>query len=211
MGQENIIKLTGSDHKPDWTFYVAWVSVTSLCMPAAFLISLFFDRIAVSLVGDYIVVNGVRHITEDYLALYFLVPITALLTGAAQYMLLRRYLPRMGWWVLATLGGWLLGMILISLSVRLGRMEPFNITLTFLLVGLSIGFGQWLVLVRRLPGSGWWIVANLLGWGLLILFNQGNAIEQFGILALGFFPGCTTAVTLALLMKQTQLPEAQVT
>lgn len=205
MERENALERMPVDRKPGWSFYIAWVILTSVCMPAAFVISLFFDRIVTDLVGDYIYVNGVPHITEDYLALYFLVPITALLTGAVQYGILRRVLPRLGWWVPATLGGWLLGILLTGIAIPLQWMEPININPTFLLLGLSIGFSQWLVLRRRLSAAGWWIVANLLGWALLALVTGGNSFDQFGLFIVGFFPACTTAAVLAFLRKPVQL------
>jgi hypothetical protein len=200
--QENTAVLTRMGKKPGWSFYIAWIFLTSLCIPAAYIVTLFLMRIVTSFLGDYIYVNGVRHITEDYLALYFLVPVMGLLTGVVQYGMLRRFLPRMGWWVLATVGGWILGMLLITLLIRLDWMTPSNLDLTLLLLGLSIGFGQWLVLMRRLPRAGWWVAANLLGWGLLSLIFEGNSIDQYGLFTLGFFPACATAATLALLMRR---------
>jgi hypothetical protein len=61
--------------------------------------------------------------------------------------------------------------------------------------------GQWLLLQRRLPQAGWWILANVAGWGLLALITTGNSINQYGIITLGLIPACVTAATLALLMK----------
>jgi hypothetical protein len=199
--EENTTKLTVMNGKPGGSFYIAWIFLTALCIPVAYVVDLFIMRIATSLAGDYIYVNGVRHITEDYLALYFLVPVIGLLTGAVQYGLLRRILPHMGWWVLVTLAGWLSGMLLIALSIRLHWMVSFQMKLAFPLLGLAIGSGQWLVLRQRLPGAGWWIPANLLGWMLLALFNRGNAVNQYGLLILGVIPACATAAALALLMR----------
>jgi hypothetical protein len=208
MGQENTAKLTMVDKKPEWSFYIAWVFLTTLSIPAAFFIDLFLLRMVTSLVGDYIYVNGVRHITEDYLALYFLVPTMGLVIGAVQYGILRRTLPRMGWWAPATVCGWLLGALLTVIADRLQGRDPIDIKLAFLLLGLSIGFAQWLLLRRRLSAAGWWIAANLLGWGLLTLFSNGNAIGQYGLILVGFLPACTTAAALALLLKQTHLSNA---
>jgi hypothetical protein len=191
-----------SDKKPDWPFYIAWILLTTLCIPAGFFAGLFLVRVLTSFTGDYVHVNGVRHIAEDYLGLFFIVPAIGLLIGAVQYGMLRRVLPRMGWWVLVTVGGWLLGMFLVSAFTRLQWMGPFNLNPIYLLFGLSIGFGQWLVLRRRVPAAGWWPVASLLGWGLVALVNRGNTIDQYGWLVLGFFPACATAAALALLVKR---------
>ena len=203
------INTIGTIHKkPDWSFYVAWISVTFLCMPIAYLLDLGVLRLITSFVGDFIYVNGVQHITEDYLGMYTLVPIVGLLTGILQYSLLQRYLPRMGWWILATIGGWLLGIFLIVLMIRFGwRGTAYNLDAIFMTMGFSIGTGQWLLLQRRLPQAGWWILANVAGWGLLALITTGNSIDQYGLFSLGLFPACVTAAVLALLMKRVQLAE----
>jgi hypothetical protein len=191
--------------KPRWSFYLLWILLTFLCVPIAFFLNLVILRIIVLFTGDFLVVNGARHITEDYLAMYAFVPLMGLLTGGLQYGLLRRYLPAMGGWVAATTGGWLLGAFLILLP---GWLNPanllLNIDLAFLIMGLSIGVGQWLLLRRRLPCAGWWIAASLAGWGGLALITVGNSIGQFGFLALGLLPACATAWMLALLLKQVQ-------
>ncbi len=205
--ETDIQTLSFPKSKPDWYFYIAWILWTTFCIPIAYFIIMVILMIITLLIGDYIYVNGVRHITEDYLAVYFLAPVMGLVTGAVQYGLLRRILPRMGWWVLATAGGWLLGMSLIAAFIRLQWMVSAQLDLTFILVALSIGLAQWLVLRRRLPRAGWWILASLLGWGLVALANRGNSIDQYGLLVLGFFPGCATAAALFLLMRQVQQGE----
>ncbi|MBI3152737.1 MAG: hypothetical protein HYZ21_11430 [Chloroflexi bacterium] len=194
--------------KPEWFFYPTWIILSSLSVPLAFLLDLLVLRLIINFVGEYIDVNGVRHITEDYLYMYTFVPLVGLLTGLLQYGLLQRYWPRMGWWVLATIVGWLLGMLVLVISNWLGwKGLSTDLDLVFIVMGLSIGVGQWLLLRQRLPSAGWWIGANGVGWGLLALITVGNTIDQFGLLTLGFVPACVTAAVLALLVKQVQSTE----
>jgi hypothetical protein len=194
--------MLANNEKPRWSFYAIWIILTSLCIPVALFISLGILRIIINIAGSYIYVDGVRHITEDYLAMRVFVPVVGLLTGVLQYGLLRRHLPRMGWWVLATLGGWLLGVLLIDIPIWMNWAHgPLNLDLAFILMGLAIGAGQWLLVRRRLPRAGWWIGANVVGWGLVSLITVGNALEQYGLLALGFLPACATAAALAYLMS----------
>ena len=201
--QEDMESLVTIHKKPEWFLYPAWILLTAACVPLAFFLMFPILRLIINIVGDVIYVNGVRHITEDYLFLYIFVPVVGLLTGTLQYGLLRRYLPRMGGWVFATLGGWLLGILLIVILSRLGWMKaPLDLDLTFLVMGLSIGVGQWLLLRRRLPRAGWWIGANVAGWGLLALITAENSLGQFGLFMVGFLPACVTAAALALLMNQ---------
>ena len=197
--------MIANHEKPRLSFYLLWILLTMFCVPMAFFLNLIILRLIILFVGDFIYVNGVQHITEDYLALYAFVPLMGLLTGVLQYELLRRYLPHMGWWVAATIGGWLLGAFLILLP---GWLNPTNtvlsLDLAFLIMGLSIGVGQWLLLRQRLPRAGWWIGANVVGWGVLALITIGNSMGQFGLFSIGLLPACATALMLALLMNQVQ-------
>ncbi len=193
--------------KPEWHFYPTWIFLTVLCVPIAFILNLVIIKAITTIVGDIIYVNGVRHITEDYLFIYPFVPIMGLLMGLIQFGLLRRYLPHMGWWVLATTGGWLLGALLILISGWLNILtyESLYIELRFIVMGLSIGVVQWLLLRRRLPRAGWWVGANVVGWGLLGLIT-GDSLNQLGLLLL---PALVTAVMLALLMNRAHPTEPQ--
>jgi hypothetical protein len=202
--------------KPEWFFYPAWILLTVLCVPLAFILYFAIIRIVMIFVGDFIYVGGVRHITEDFLFGYIFIPLTGLLAGLPQYGLLRHYLPRMGWWVLATAGGWLLG-LLLNLGwlktvdyIWAGEMiySSWAIDIAFVLLGFSIGVAQWLLLQQRLPRVGWWIVANVIGWGLMGLI-VGDTFGQFTLLALGMVPASVTVVALALLMNQEQQAEPQ--
>jgi len=194
--------------KPKWSFYPAWIILTMLCVPIAFLLAIAVLRVITSIVGDTIYVDGVRHITEDYFRMIIYIPFVGFLTGVLQYILLRRYLPRMGWWVLATTGGWLLGtfLILIPGLRNFWTYEPYDIYLMDIVLGLFIGVSQWLLLRQRLPRAGWWIGANVVGWGLAGLIAE--SLGQFGLLAISF-PACVTAVMLALLINQAQPTEPQ--
>ena len=202
--QANIEILPANLKKPERSFYLGWIVLTSLCVPIAYILSIITLKIITNIVGDFVFVNGVRHITEDYLAMYVFFPIVSLLTGALQYGLLRHCLPHMGWWVFATVSGWLLGVLLIALPRWLGWTDTLlnNLDLIFLVMGLAIGITQWLLLRRRLARASWWIAASALGWGLLGLITPGNSLDQYGLFTLGFLPACATAAMLALLLSR---------
>jgi uncharacterized membrane protein len=194
-----------NNDEPRWLLYPLWIIQSFLCIPIALLLNFIVLTLITLLVGDFIYVNGVRHITEDYLFMYIFIPTVSLLTGAFQYTLLRRYLPRMGGWVLATTGGWLLGILLVLMPDWLNWRNGYrNLDQAFLSMGLAIGIAQWLLLRRRLSHAGWWIAATVVGWGLLALLT-GDTLDSFGLLALGLLPASVTAAALALLMKQANL------
>lgn len=202
--------MIANNEKPRWFFYLLWIFLTLLCVPIAFFLDLVILRIIILFIGDFVSVGGVTHITEDYLGINTFIPIVGLLTGVLQYGLLRRYLSHMGWWVAVTIGGWLLGLFLTLIPGWLNWTSSlFHLDVAFIVMGLSIGVGQWLLLRRRLPRAGWWIVANVAGWGLLALITEGHSIGQLGLFTFGLLPACVTALMLALLMNQVQRAEPQ--
>jgi len=190
--------------KPGWSFYLTWIILTFLSLPIAFFLTFVILKGIIIVIGDIIFVDGVRHITEDFLFIYIFAPVAGLVTGVLQYFLLRWYLPRVIGWIFATAGGWSLGVLLVSLPGWLNWTNVFlnRIDLNFIVIGLLIGLLQWLLLRRRLFRAGWWIVANLVGWGLLALVTPGNQLGQFGLFTVGLIPACATAGCFALLMKQ---------
>jgi hypothetical protein len=197
--------MTINNDEPRWALYPLWIIQSFLCIPIALLLNFIILIIITLLVGDFIYVNGVRHITEDYLYMYIFIPTVSLLTGAFQNSLLRRYLPGMGGWVLVTSGGWLLGILLVFLLAWLNWKNGYlNLDQVFLLMGLATGIAQWLLLRRRFSHAGWWIAATVVGWELLALLT-GETLDAFGILALGLLPASATAAALALLMKHAKL------
>ena len=194
-----------NNEEPRWLLYPLWIIQSFLCIPIALLLNFMILTIITLLIGDFIYVNGVRRITEDYLYLYFFIPMVSLLTGAFQSALLRRYLPRMSGWVLATAGGWLLGILLVLMPDWLHWRNGYqDLDQALLSLGLAIGITQWLLLRRRLSHAGWWVAATVAGWGLLALLT-GDTLDGLGLLALGLLPASVTAAALALLMKQAQL------
>jgi len=75
--------------------------------------------------------------------------------GFVQWLVLRRYLPVSGWWVLAT-GLWEVAELAIF---------AFRVPGAFL-GGALIGAVQWLVLKRDVDGAEVWIGVTTIGWGV---------------------------------------------
>jgi hypothetical protein len=195
-----------NNRKPRWFFYPAWVALNTISIPIAEGIALALVSLAVKVVGDTIQVGGLTHFTEDYLVGGTILLVFGLLTGFLQYLLLRRFLPRMGWWIAATLSGLSLGVVgsrfLIHTLHRNLDSIWFGVLMTVIVFG-SMGLAQWFVLRQWVHHAAWWILANVLGWGLL---NWGGAslsnqmiIPIVGILLV---PSVATSVALWLLLDQ---------
>lgn len=179
-GKENAMH-TPNQEKLGWSFYVLWVVLTTAALAVAWAITVVVLGIVKNIVGDTMMVDGVRHITEDYLASYIVVPLAGVLIGVFQHILLRRAFPRLkGWW-LATVLGFLLGFGLIYLFSRVvpqgGQPGTIGFILGMALVGAAISLPQWWLLrsLRSLrsefPQSGWWLLAGALGWAIIGVIN----------------------------------------
>jgi len=100
----------------------------------------------------------------------------------AQWLVLRRYIRNLGWWILASVGGWAITFILIYFvgvgnwileMVPAGELEiggvpvPLQVFLTKTLLRLLewsvIGVLQWVVLRLHIQHSSWWLLASPVG------------------------------------------------
>ena len=189
--------------KPGAEFYTAWVSFSIISGIAAFIIYVVIAKTYNAIAGDWIVVDGVPHIAEDYLLQYILWPLFGLLYGYLQYILLRRYFPRMGWWILATVVSLSLTPLVIVMVQKLAStlgIDPYSVwsgVIQLVLVGGLPGVAQWLVLRNHIPNAIWWVPANMIGWGSVgVLGNLGFIVLMF--------PAVATGIALYLLLKSSQ-------
>jgi hypothetical protein len=140
--------------------------------------------------------------------------------GTAQWLVLRRPLPRLRWrtWAAATGAGaflaWTLGMIpstVLSLGAGSGGGEPQAEPSEILVYGLAflmglvlgpvLGFAQWLALRRYVRGAALWMPANALAWafGMVVIFVGidpaiGGGLGLRSVAILGFTLACAGAV-----------------
>lgn len=187
--------------KPGLDFYSAWMLFSILAAAIAFVAYLLFARLYTAIAGDWIVVDGVRHIAEDYLLPYILWPMYGMANGYLQYTLLRKHFPRMGWWVLATT----IGQSLTFLGLDLGRSiaptlgtDPYSassLVIQLMLVGGFLGIAQWFVLRRLVANAIWWIPVNIVGWGAAALAGSSSFFVSL------FLAAIPTSITLYFLLR----------
>jgi hypothetical protein len=184
----------GNNRKPTWVFYPGWAVLSALSIPIAFVVTLaIIVRAIVAVVGGTIQVGGQTHITEDFLGLYFLLPSIGLLSGFLQYLLLRRYLPHMGWWIGATFLGWLLTLVPLrvlytAFSPALNANSQWSVPLAGVALGVAIGLPQWWLLRRHINRASWWILASAVGWGAALLFTDGAISSSQEVLSVVLLP-----------------------
>ncbi len=120
--------------------------------------------------------------------------------GLGQWLLLRRYLKHMAWWIPATgLAMLLEGMFRMSLPADTpsGLIGPLTVPVGAILLAVC----QWFVLRGRVPRAAWWIVICLAGWlPALLLAIAGESLQ--------LSPETFFAVAVALIAIATVLPFA---
>ena len=147
--------------------------------------------------------------------------ITALLViltlpAILQWLVLRHWLPRAGWWILASAVGNFLGFFPISWGInRLGPSpyaSPVAAFAAFLLSGAVPGAAEWLVLRRWVWRAGWWVLARSIGsFGAIYVFGfvtRGADVRFFlGGLASGALSGAIAGLALMLLLRNPKKSE----
>ena len=193
--------MIANNEKPRWSFYLGWVVLNFIAVVLAGSIAWILISQIVKIVGGTIQVGGQSRITEDFLFLYVLFPIIGLLTGILQYILLRRFLPHMTWWIAATFLGWLMPFITGSfiLTVLAYKNDTFSIMLGMLLIGATVAVPQWWLLRQRVRHASWWLLAYGLGWCLVGSLNLVTSDPLPVLLAIALLPAITTGIAFWLL------------
>lgn len=111
------------------------------------------------------------------------------LVGVFQWLVLQGRIDRPWRWIVATSIGWIAGYF-ITLFMLPQELETF----TGMIIGLTTGFAQWMILRRELHWAGWWIIFSAIGWitGLTLLP---------GILLTGTMAGALTGLALEILLR----------
>jgi hypothetical protein len=108
-----------------------------------------------------------------------------IILGCCQWLVLRRYVPHIAGWIVATtigaivawMGGSLVSLLMaVSYAWRSDAASAKAFYEGILLLGASLGtilgFAQWIVLRTHIRRASWWIFSSTLAWaiGLLVAF-----------------------------------------
>jgi hypothetical protein len=122
-------------------------------------------------------------LNQDRFSVYAILISLGLTLGAAQWVVLRRYLPRPGRWITATLVGHLLCLILIAGAnlAQLGGVGVWNNVLLVGLFGTAIGTTQWWILRRHYRQAGLWVLASAVGFQafMWLVVNPAHSPGEF--------------------------------
>jgi hypothetical protein len=114
---------------------------------------------------------------------------TGLAIGILQWFILQRCIKRAWQWILATTVGWT-----AAAAINLVALPQGMDFLAGLLVGLSVGIAQWLILRHVVQWAAWWIAINVIAWTTGLAFLPG-------LISTGALVGLITATALGLLLN----------
>jgi hypothetical protein len=191
LGFRKETMMINANKKPGWFFYLGWVVLNAIAVIMAWYITFaIMDRVT----GE-----------DDSLILILLFPITGLLTGFLQYILLRRYLPHMGWWIAATFLGWLMPFVwfFIFSRVVVPGSSTVRTVLAMIVLGTTVALPQWWLLRKRVQHAWWWVLFFGLAWGMVGLYDLLTLSDLFPVL-LGFavVPAIATSIACWLLLDR---------
>jgi hypothetical protein len=143
-----------------WGFLILWVLASAFGM--------FFGFFA----GFYV---GALSDALGNMLKYALVGIEiGMVVGFMQWLVLRRHLPGMGWWIPTNSAG-------LCCLLIMGPIDAPLVTAGIIaLCGAVTGILQWLVLRGKVSRAGWLILANAASWGLLCLLIMNLPSSNLG-------------------------------
>lgn len=111
--------------------------------------------------------------------------IATLVVALGQWLYLRRFFEKIGWWLPATVVGLSVSFFTLEIQGIAGGYGMATIILIGVLLGwLLVGTLQWLVLRTHLPRAGWWILGSTVG-----LFLNRVIVNLAGVLGLAILFG----------------------
>ena len=153
--------------------WLGWVLASTIGWVIGFGIGFFlFDQI-----GSIVYIDG------DELLAYVALPSIGISLGMLQWLVLRHQLPQAGWWILASLVGYL-GALAVVRSPNVLIVTPESLlddAAFFFILGVVVGIPQWLVLRRHYSKSFWWVLISTFGWMgfLLVVANPLSSLVEF--------------------------------
>jgi hypothetical protein len=117
--------------------------------------------------GTLLTIAGRRipGLNEDRFFTYAILVVLGLATGAAQWVMMRRYLPQSARWVPASVAGYALCALIVAGAnwAQLAGAGPWDDALMVGLMGAAIGLCQWWILRRSYRQAWLWVVATAAG------------------------------------------------
>ena len=104
--------------------------------------------------------------------------------GTAQWLVLRRRMAPVRWWVVASIVGFGVGRLLGDAAAQ-GVSASLGYALSGAILGVSVGLAQWLILRRHAAQAGWWVpacgLAWAVGWSIIGLVEEAAGLPTLTV------------------------------
>ncbi len=196
-----------------WGFWLGWVMISTVGWSVGFMVGFVLFMF---IVGED---NGIN-VLRSILGYFMFGAALGSMVGLMQWLILRIFVSRTGWWVLASTAGFAVGwggvfVAIFGYPEGMGGMSSFTNVLGKAVVvalgGAVTGILQWLVLRGKVSRAGWWVLASTVGLALGVTVADAipNEMDLLGVLLLpGAVLGAVTGGVLIWLLRQ-PVPEAQ--
>ncbi len=182
--------MTVERNRIGWVIWLAWVLVSTIGWMLGFIIGFVLAYVPGDLIAGAL---------GDYLAYGVHGSVLGAVVGLMQWLILREYVSRAGWWVLASSAG-----LAVGYGVAVVALGSFAETVVVALGGTVTGILQWLILRRHFSRAGWWVLASTVGLG----FSMAVSLDSSSMLLVGgAVLGAVTGGALVWLLRQ-PVPEA---
>jgi hypothetical protein len=111
------------------------------------------------------------------------------LVGIFQWLVLQGRIRNPWRWIVATTAGWTAGYLITFFGIP-AQFEFAN----GVVIGLTTGLAQWLVLRREVHWAGWWIIFSIIGWTTGLTLLPGATLS-------GTMAGILTGLALEILLR----------
>lgn len=183
---------------PGWAFWTKWM-LANIAGAVIFVVAMIPLNLLMSLIVPMGEPSAPPTQPDQISLMLYMAASTGMLgaaLGVTQWWVLRGVLRGVGWWVPATI----LGYVLAS-GARFVVPCELNPTVCgsgmLGTMGLAVGVCQWFVLRKHVQHAGWWIVITLGGWLLAFVvtglaFMSGLYVEPFDMVAALIVPSAVT-------------------
>jgi hypothetical protein len=197
-----------SSRRYKWTWYLLWIAASSVGQIVALLLIYVLPRSSLRRFW-YILAQAIGRTTGTCfitrsgsaiatIALSIIVGSgIAALYGTIQWLVLRRRLVGVGWWIPASIIGFAVKWCFVAIIDELvtGRI---SIIAAGAIGGAFVGGTQWLILRGRVCRAGWWVLAsaasNAIGWAITdTAINMAVPLEIRGAAISGAIDGIVLA------------------
>jgi hypothetical protein len=148
-----------ADQQTTWQPW-GWIALKNLLIILVGISCWFLGLIGVAYGADHLSPSSFRDVFNAFAVLVAPNLLAGAVVGLAQWAWLWRRQAPLGMWVLLSVTGWMLDFA-VHLSIPMTSDDPLRDTLYIVGsrtgIGISIGFGQWLLLRKHIYDAGWWI------------------------------------------------------